>query len=204
MPKSSFQMFASFLYFYPMTKKELRIKYKQLQNRLSENEVEAMSLAIANQLLKMAIWEKKYYHLFLSINENHEVNTEYVLHILAGKDKEVVISKSDFDTITMTHFLLTDGTKLQKNRYNIPEPVDGIEIAVEKIDVVFVPLVAFDKNGNRVGYGKGFYDNFLSNCRSNTLKIGLTFFEAEEEITDTYEGDVRLDYCITPQSIYQF
>jgi 5-formyltetrahydrofolate cyclo-ligase len=55
--------------------------------------------------------------------------------------------------------------------------------------VVFVPLLAFDKKGNRVGYGKGFYDAFLSKCKPETIKIGLSFFEAEETIDDVFEND---------------
>ena len=191
-------------YFYIMTKKELRSKYKQLRNLLSNNNIEKMSLEIANQLVKMAVWEQKYFHVFLPIVENKEVDTEYLLHILAGKDKEVVISKSDFETRQMTHYLLTDATKFRKNNYNIPEPVDGLEVPVTKIDVIFVPLLAFDINGNRVGYGKGFYDVFLKECRPDTLKIGLSFFEAEEAIDDVFEKDVTLDFCITPNRVYEF
>lgn len=191
-------------YFYIMTKKELRSKYKQLRNLLSNNDIEKMSLEIANQLVKMAVWEQKYFHVFLPIVENKEVDTEYLLHILSGKDKEVVVSKSDFETRQMTHYLLTDATKFRKNNYNIPEPVDGLEVPVAKIDVVFVPLLAFDINGNRVGYGKGFYDVFLKECRPDTLKIGLSFFEAEEAIDDVFEKDVKLDFCITPNRVYEF
>jgi len=187
-----------------MTKTELRIKLKESRNGLSEEDIAVMSLAIANQLISLPIWEKTYYHVFLSIAEKKEVDTEYLLHLLAGKDKEVVVSKSDFDTRKMTHYLLTDATKFQKNKYNIPEPVDGLEVPVAKIDVVFVPLVAFDIKGNRVGYGKGFYDVFLSECRPDTLKIGLSCFEAEEAIDDVFEKDVKLDFCITPDCIYEF
>jgi 5-formyltetrahydrofolate cyclo-ligase len=198
-------VFARFLfYFYLMTKRELRAKYKQLRNALSEKNIEEMSLAIANQLISLPVWEKTYYHVFLSIAENKEVDTEYILHILAGKDKEVVISKSEFEIRQMTHYLLTDGTKLRKNSYNIPEPVDGLEVPVAKIDVIFVPLLAFDINGNRVGYGKGFYDVFLSECRPDALKIGLSFFEAEHTIDDVFEKDIKLDFCITPNRIYEF
>lgn len=191
-------------YFYSMTKKELRSKYKQLRNLLSNHDIEKLSLEIANQLVNMAVWEQKYFHVFLPIVENKEVDTEYLLHILAGKDKEVVVSKSDFETRQMTHYLLTDATKFRKNNYNIPEPVDGLEVPVAKIDVVFVPLLAFDINGNRVGYGKGFYDVFLSECRPDTLKIGLSFFEPEEAIEAVFEQDVTLDYCITPNRVYEF
>lgn len=187
-----------------MNKIELRKKYKDLRSLLSAEELEEKSLAIANQLLKLAIWQKTYYHLFLSIEKQKEINTEYILQILAGKDKEIVISKSDFETGRMTHFLLTDNTKIIKNDYGIPEPVDGLEVPVVKIDVVFVPLLAFDKNGHRVGYGKGFYDRFLSECKPTTIKIGLSFFEPEDLIEDVFESDIKLNYCITPQSIHTF
>jgi 5-formyltetrahydrofolate cyclo-ligase len=187
-----------------MLKSKLRQQYKNLRQQLDENAIAEMSLAIANQLIALPIWEKNYYHVFLSIAENKEVDTEYLLHILAGKDKEVVVSKSDFDTRQMTHYLLTDGTKLRKNSYHIPEPVDGLEVPVSKIDVIFVPLVTFDINGNRVGYGKGFYDVFLSECRPDALKIGLSFFEAEQTIDDVFVQDVKLDFCIKPNRIYKF
>ena len=187
-----------------MKKSELRPKYKALRKQLSENEIEEMSLAVANKLLKLPIWEKTYFHIFLPITEHHEVNTEFILHLLSGKDKEIIISKSDFETRNMTHFLLTDNTKIKKNDYNIPEPIDGIEVPSHKIEVVFVPLLAFDKKGHRVGYGKGFYDKFLSECKPETIKIGLSFFEAEEMIADVFEADVKLYYCVTPEKIYEF
>ena len=185
-------------------KKELRLKHKALRNSLSENELEEMSLAIANKVLALPIWEKTYFHIFLPITEHKEVNTEFILHLLSGKDKEIIVSKADFETRNMTHFLLTDNTKIKKNQYNIPEPVAGIEVPSTKIDVVFVPLLSFDKKGNRVGYGKGFYDKFLSDCKPDVIKIGLSFFEPEELISDIFEGDVKLDYCVTPNSIHYF
>ncbi|UKM65908.1 5-formyltetrahydrofolate cyclo-ligase [Flavobacteriaceae bacterium GSB9] len=187
-----------------MTKNELRRTYRSLRKNLSLNDVEDLSLAIANQVLKLPVWNASFYHIFLSIKEQKEVNTDYILNILSGKDKNILVSKSDFETGEMTHFLLTDSTKIKKNAYNIPEPVDGIEISDDKIDIVFIPLLAFDKKGNRIGYGKGFYDRFLSNCKPETLKIGLSFFEAENEITDVFESDVKLDFCVTPKSIYKF
>lgn len=187
-----------------MTKKELRKTYKGHRKNLSENQIEDFSLAISNQLLKLPIWEHSFYHIFLAIQEQKEVNTDYILNILSGKDKNILISKSDFETGNMVHFLLTDNTVIKKNAYNIPEPVDGIGILNDKIEVVFIPLLAFDKLGNRVGYGKGFYDRFLADCKPETVKIGLSFFEAESEIFEVFEGDIGLDYCVTPKHTYQF
>ena len=83
--------------------------------------------------------------MFFFLLKAKEVNTDYILNILSGKDKNIVISKSDFKTRTLQNFLLTDATKIKLNKYNIPEPIDGIEINNSKIEVVFVPLLAFDK-----------------------------------------------------------
>ena len=187
-----------------MKKSEIRSKYKALRKQLSKNEIEEMSLSIANKLITLPCWEKNYFHIYLPITEHNEVNTEFILHLLSGKDKEIIISKTDFNTRNMTHFLLTDNTKIKKNEYNIPEPVDGIEVPSKKIEVVFIPLLAFDKSGHRVGYGKGFYDKFLAECTTETIKIGLSFFEPEELITDIFKGDVKLDYCVTPDRVYKF
>lgn len=187
-----------------MTKAQLRKTYKTLRGSLSLNDIDNLSLQIANTLLKLPIWDFTFYHLFLSIKEQKEIDTDFILNILSGKDKNIVISKSDFNTGKMINYLLTDNITIKKSAFNIPEPIDGIEISNDKIDVVFVPLLAFDKRGNRVGYGKGFYDRFLALCKSNTLKIGLSFFKAEVEITDISGIDIKLDYCITPKQVYKF
>jgi 5-formyltetrahydrofolate cyclo-ligase len=186
------------------TKQEIRLKYKLLRKKMSETQIEDASISIVNHIMNLPIWDKTYFHVFLPIIEHQEVNTELLLHLLTGKDKEIIVSKSDFETRQMTHFLLTENTRIKKNEYNIPEPVDGIEVPSKKIEVVFVPLLGYDKLGNRVGYGKGFYDKFLSECQPDVIKIGMSFFNPEELIIDIFENDIKLDYCVTPNEIYHF
>jgi 5-formyltetrahydrofolate cyclo-ligase len=186
-----------------MLKKQLRLNYALLRNNLTTDQLHERSLAIANKLLTLPIWNFDYYHLFLQIPEKKEIDTSFILTILQGKDKNVVIPKVSGNHI-LINYLLTDNTILKKNRWNIPEPVDGLEVPEEKIDVVFVPLLAFDLKGNRVGYGKGFYDNFLKKCNQNVIKIGLSPFEPAQEITDVRESDIPLNYSITPNKIYEF
>ncbi|QAA82563.1 5-formyltetrahydrofolate cyclo-ligase [Aequorivita sp. H23M31] len=184
-------------------KSDLRIKYKKLREDLSESSVEDMSLQIANQALKLPIWNGTYYHIFLPISHKKEVDTSFLMHILQGKEKSIVVSKADFSTNEMKHILLQDNTPLKVSDYGIPEPVSGIEISPEILDVVFVPLLAYDLNGHRIGYGKGFYDRFLKKCRKDTVFIGLSFFEPEPKIF--FEAtDIPLDYCITPEKTFDF
>ena len=187
-----------------MKKSEIRPLFKSKRNELSADQIDTLSLDIANRALDIDIWNHMNYHLFLSITNLKEINTEYLLHILQGKDKNVIVSKSDFTDYTMTHFLLTDTTTLKLNKWNIPEPTDGFKVDVEQIDVVFIPLLAFDLVGNRVGYGKGFYDRFLSSCKPDAIKIGLSFFEPIQKITTTDTTDIPLDYAITPKKVFSF
>ncbi len=186
-----------------MLKHELRKKYKTLRAGINPVKVSDLSLILANHALEIPIWDFFYFHIFLSIETHKEVDTLPLITLLQGRDKHVVVPKV-VGAYTMENYLLTDSTVFRKNKWHIPEPVEGITIPDNKIDVVFLPLLAFDHIGNRVGYGKGFYDTFLNNCNPEVVKIGLSLFEAEQSIEDTHENDVSLDYCITPSKIYKF
>ena len=186
-----------------MTKKELRFHYKAQRSSLSSNNIQEFSVSIANQLLLLPIWQHTYYHLFLTIVKNREIDTNPILSVLLGKDKEVLVPKI-IEAGHMAHYLLTDSTVLSPNALGIPEPQNGIAVKEDRIDVVFVPLLAFDDTGNRVGYGKGYYDRFLGKCRPGVIKVGLSFFEASQTIADISGNDIPLDFCVTPNKVYSF
>lgn len=188
------------------SKKEIRSECKARRGTLSRKQIEDKSLDIANQCLHLDIWDKQNYHLFLSIDQQKEIDTQFLLQILQGRDKNVIVSKSDFQNFTLDHYLLTDQTGLKVNNYGIPEPTGNgnIQIQESQIDVVFIPLLAADQQGNRVGYGKGFYDRFLEKCRPETIKIGLNFFEPLPDFIEANENDQRLDYLVTPEKIFKF
>lgn len=186
-----------------MTKKDYRVKYKKLRSNFTDKTAEDLSLQIANNLLQLPIWEATNYHLFLSISEKKEINTEYLMHILQGRDKSIIVPKVITGTHKMVHILLQDNTSLKLSNYGVPEPISGIEIHPEQIEVVFIPLLAFDSKGNRLGYGKGFYDRFLKQCKPEAIFIGLSFFEAENTIP-MEETDIPLHFCITPTKTYSF
>lgn len=186
-----------------MLKKNLRSIYLKRRKEMSPQQLLDADLSIANNLLQLPIWEYSNYHIFLSISEKKEIDTSFILSVLQGKDKNIIVPKIN-ENGSLSHHLLTDNTRLVENKWNVPEPTDGLEISEKQLDVVFVPLLAFDKTGHRVGYGKGFYDRFLSNCRPDVIKIGLSHFKAEEKISDVEENDVALNYCVTPTKIYTY
>lgn len=186
-----------------MKKQELQKKYLELRDALSPHQIEEYSLGIANRALELAIWERTYYHIFLPITHKKEVNTEFLLHILQGKDKSIIVPKADFESGTMEHLLLQENTAFTISKYGIPEPISGIKIPADQLDVIFIPLLAFDTTGNRVGYGKGFYDRFMATCNSDAIFVGLSFFEAEDKFPHEIT-DIPLNYCVTPKKTFQF
>ncbi len=117
---------------------------------------------------------------------------------------KIVVPKINLNEGEMQHYIFNEDVEMASNSFGIIEPVKGEKIAAGEIDLVITPLLAFDKKGYRVGYGKGFYDKFFLQCNNNVVRIGLSFFEAEEKIDDRDTYDIPLHYCITPNSVYTF
>ncbi len=185
-----------------MFKKDLRLNYGKLRKNIADETLQNNSIQIANQVLNLSIWHLDYYHIFMPIPKKKEIDTAPILSILQGKDKNVIVPKVQGESLT--HYLLTDHTKFVESAWGVPEPINGIAIDSAKMDVVFVPLLAYDQKGNRVGYGKGFYDNFLKECRADVIKVGLSLFQPEVIISDIEPHDIALDFCVTPEKIYRF
>ncbi len=187
-----------------MFKKELRRIYKSKRNSLTNNEIEALSLSLANMVLELEIWECSNYHIFFPIEKNNEIDTKLIIQIIQGKDKNVILPKLNLENKSFLNFLLTDATLLKENELGIAEPQSGIQIDESQIEVVFLPLLCFDTHGQRVGYGGGFYDRFLKKCPENTIKIGLSYFDPVEKIQDINNTDIKMNFCLTPKKIYEF
>lgn len=185
-----------------MDKNSLRVEYKKQRELLTAQERLEKSFRLTNRLLSLPLWEKTYFHLFLSSTPHKEVETEQLLTLLQGKDKEVVIPRMESDNC-LSHILLTDATPVKENRFGIPEPIGGISLSPQQMEVVFVPLLAYDLKGQRVGYGKGYYDRFLAECSPDCIFVGLSFFQPEEHIPSE-KTDIPLHYCVTPERVYTF
>ena len=182
-----------------MKKKELRKIYKQKRKKLSTVEVESFQESIYQQIFEFDFLSINTIHVFLSIERLLEINTNPIIDFLLLKNKTIVVSVSDFSSNTLTHYLFDRNTKLKESSFGIPEPINGIEIDPKEIDLVFVPLLISDKKKYRVGYGKGFYDRFLAECRTDVKTIGLNFFKPIDEIEDPNEFDIPLHQVIYPK-----
>lgn len=189
-----------------MTKKELRNIYKQKRLSVEHSNklrLDDLMLIQFQQLNFQSIHSVMSYWPITNFNEpNTHIFTRYLKHMLPGL--QIAYPVTNFNNHSMQAHLTHDDTVFVTNQYGLTEPKTGVVIQPFDIDLVFVPLIAFDEKGYRVGYGKGFYDRFLINCHQETLAIGFSYFEAVDRIDDTNQFDVPLDYCITPDNIYEF
>lgn len=187
-----------------MLKEDLRALYKKKRNSLDQKKSQDLSFEIANRSLQLNIWNNENYHIFFPIEKQNEIDTKLIIQIIQGKDKNVILPKVNLEENTMTNYLLTDSTLLKVNKLGVSEPISGIEIKPVQLEVVFIPMLSFDKSGHRVGYGGGYYDRLLKKCSRNCIKIGLSFFDPEDRIEDITQSDIKMNHCITPSKTYTF
>jgi 5-formyltetrahydrofolate cyclo-ligase len=191
-----------------MKKFELRKYYLSKRKAISAEEMAIKSQQITDLFFqKFDLSTIKNIHTFLPIIKHNEIDTFLIIRYLQQNSPQIniVIPKIIPEKSELENYLFNE-KDLIENPWGILEPSgeNSIKILPEQIDLVIIPLLIFDKNGNRVGYGKGFYDRFLQQCKPETLKIGLCLEEPIEMIEDVNEFDVKMDFCITPNKIYKF
>ncbi|HEX8370435.1 MAG TPA: 5-formyltetrahydrofolate cyclo-ligase [Pyrinomonadaceae bacterium] len=190
-----------------MLKAELRKIYLARQKSLSAAERRAESRQItANFFRNFDLRKIRYLHCFLPIEKFGEIETKPIFRRIWRDfpQLETLAPRVDFHAGEIENLKFAPETELVRNAWQIHEPAHDESVEAEKIDLVLVPLLCFDEKGFRVGYGKGFYDRFLSRCRKDCLKIGLSYFSPVEAIEDAHNADVKLDFCVVPEKVWRF
>lgn len=190
-----------------MNKSGLRKIYLERQKFLSPFERIRKSKRIADRFFREFSFNNvEFLHCFVAIKKFNEIDTSLIFKRLWRDFPQVqtTVPKVNFKSNKIENVSYTNETELAKNIWQICEPTTKEIIETEKIDIILVPLLSFDEKGFRVGYGKGFYDKLLKNCRNDCLKIGLSYFAPVMEIGDVKNFDVKLDFCVTPEEIWKF
>ena len=189
-----------------MLKSALRKLYLAKQKSLSAADRSEKSRQIAERFFgNFNLGQINFLHCFLPIEKFNEIDTKPIFESVRRNFPHIVTvaPRVDFQSGEIENLVLTPATNIIQNIWQIDEPERGELIENEKIDAVLIPLLCFDLRGFRVGYGKGFYDKFLSRCRKDCLKIGLGYFAPIAEISDIDKFDVKLDFCVTPGEIFK-
>ena len=191
-----------------MIKEALRILYKQKREELAAPLKLQLDDLLLIQFQQLAIDIPSNIMSYKIKNKSNEFDPQLVIDYCYFKNLGIKLSLPrmlpDFNSAAMVAEQVGANTQFFINAFGIPEPNGGYEISPELIDLVIVPLLCFDQSGNRVGYGKGYYDRFLKNCRKDCIKIGFSYFSPIASIDDTNEFDIPLDYGISPDAIHEF
>ena len=188
-----------------MKKKSLRKEFLQKRNSYSTIEKQSFDLMILQQLKNQSFPNLNYLLSYFPLEKHNEPNTFLFSGCLNEMNPELHICKPRINKEGLMDAIeINTETIYQKNEYDIHEPIEDTIISPWMIDVVFVPLLAFDVKGYRVDFGKGFYDKYLSLCNKNIVKIGFSYFPPVHIIEDTNEYDIPLTLCFTPFEVYEF
>lgn len=186
-----------------MTKLEIRKLYLEKRKTLSRDEVLILSEKIFENFISYFIpVSGQKIHIFIPIEKFNEVDTKVFIDYFFRNNIRVFVPKIvDTKLISVEIF---DDTEFEINKWNIVEPVSNEDSKIVDFDYVITPLLYCDKKGNRVGYGKGFYDDFFKTLCSKTKKIGVNYYNPDLEIDDVWENDISLAYLVTPTEVLSF
>jgi 5-formyltetrahydrofolate cyclo-ligase len=188
-----------------MTKKEARTYYLDRRLELPDAERLRLGAGLLEQYRRILFPPLKVVHVYQPILAKKEVDTQpFVRHLETLFPGLTLVVPRVSGATEMEHLIWDTGTFLSTSAWGIPEPLEGVPVSPEVIDLVLVPLLIFDQAGFRVGYGKGLYDRFLAKCRPDVLKIGLSLFEPLSRLQDRGEFDVPLSIGVTPTQLYEF
>lgn len=187
-----------------MTKAEIRKLYKAKRAELSPYDLSKISAQVQALVLDSISFSAKYVSIFLPIEQQKEISTYGLLEDIILKGGHPILSKANFTDFSLSLYHYQHPNQLQISSYGIPEPKYGRSILANKLDYVIVPLLGINSDGQRVGYGKGFYDRLLKLCKPECVFIGLHLFDEFIEISDLHKEDIPLHICFTPSGIYDF
>ncbi|MBO9659581.1 MAG: 5-formyltetrahydrofolate cyclo-ligase [Chitinophagaceae bacterium] len=189
-----------------MLKKEARKLYRQKRMDLSIQEMTKMDDLMLIHFQSAGIPFLNSVLSYWPIEENNEPNTHLFTEYLKFRNPELKVCYpvSDFSSLTMQAVVTDVDTPFLKTELNIHEPDSRDILLPEHIDLVFVPMLAFDANGYRVGYGKGFYDKYLASVGPDCIKVGFCYFAPVDKLDDLHEFDIPLDIVVTPDNTYVF
>lgn len=181
-------------------KSRLREKYQNIRSKLTPEEIEAKSRQIFSKVTSLEPFKKaETVHLYRSISKNSEVDTDELLQYCFQLNKTVVVPTMSGEG-ELTHYKVDPNTEWSENDWGILEPINAKEYPINNISIVLVPMLTGDHQKNRLGYGKGFYDRFLS--KTEAVKAGLLFdCLVSESPLPVGPFDISLDYIVTESRI---
>jgi 5-formyltetrahydrofolate cyclo-ligase len=190
-------------------KKSLRKEILAKRKEMPVEEVIAKSHAMFERWRnRFSLKKIGYFHIFQSIADRREVDTREFIDFVWERHPQVFLVVPIVDSITqnLRHALVHEDLEMRPNKFGIPEPHMAVDfVHPVQLDMIIVPLLAFDDNGQRLGYGAGYYDRFLALTRPACIKIGLCFESGHQStLLPAEPHDIPLDFVVTENNILRF
>lgn len=180
-------------------KKALRTEVLGLRKEISQSDLDKRNKQIEEHLLSSEFVRRAAtIHCFVSMKDKVEVETWESIRGFLNQNKTVVVPVIE-KNLHLRHSRIDSLDSLTTNSWGVSEPKKVWEVDLETIDLILVPALAVDLKGNRLGYGKGFYDRFLAGMA--IPKIGLCFEEFVYQEIPYEEHDIKLDGIISEKGV---
>jgi 5-formyltetrahydrofolate cyclo-ligase len=181
-----------------ISKEMLRTRAREARAAIPEEKRKEYSCTICNSVISLLDGQDP---VFVYVSKSPEVETIPLIRTLLSRNTSVVVPIIEREKCSLRLSFLRDPSHLSVSTFSVPEPI-GHEFPADPagIQVAIVPLIAFDRNGHRLGYGAGYYDRFLS-CNPHMFKIGIGFSCQEVEPIPADPRDVRMDVIVTEKEV---
>ncbi len=181
-----------------MNKQELRKLFLEKRKAVSQEERLLWSSQIESHVINLVL-ERGYETVFLYVSFRNEPETEAIISRLLSMGKTVAVPKCGKNG-EMTMHKITSPEDLCPGAYGIPEPVCEAPVLPKEADLILVPGCAFGRDMNRLGYGGGYYDRYLPECKK-ACKVGVCFSNCVTEALPADSYDVKMDCLVTENGL---
>lgn len=175
-------------------KKELRKQFIKIRKDSFD---ERTSNVIFERLVALDEY-KKAKHILCYVSYNSEVDTFALMNRILQDGKKLYLPRCIPETREMDICNVKDLSELETGAYGIKEP-QGIAVSPDILDIAIVPMVAFDREKTRLGYGGGYYDRFLK--KTDIVKVGIAFSKQEAEKLVKEVTDIPMDIIVTEKEV---
>lgn len=193
-----------------MNAKSLRQQIREKRRALSNAEREQAAFLLCERIASSRLFQQSK-HIALYLENDGEMSLDLLIKHAWQQGKQCYLPVlAEPNTQRLWFIPYTPETKLKNNRFGIPEPIHSHSLRIRKtlsLDLILMPLVAFDERGNRMGMGGGFYDRTLAFLRHRRYwhkpnLLGIAYEFQKQQRLETNPWDIPLQAVATEKNIY--
>lgn len=183
-----------------LSKEELRKAFLKMRVNFDSKKIEEYSDIVSKSILSHYLYNEMK-NIMVYISFKNEVNLKYLIEQSWMNGKNIFIPKTNIVAHTMQPYQINSWDDTIKGNYNLIEPKNNLTpFPIDEIELVLVPGIVFDRKGNRLGYGGGYYDRFFSQFIVHPFRIGVCYEFQLIDNLPSEQHDLPMNEIVTEES----